>query len=251
MRPQIVQFEETEEVKVVETPSVVTTSETPIGDLIERTGQAATTIRAHIPGAVLDSNRVTGYTPEMKALLTELEVQKEALKTELPEIEMLKEMPENDQRAFLTLYADLVAQLLHILARFGDRDRMKNDHMKKQYDLLNKEVGGAIGDRGSTTFWSNLFGFGVKFGSALVGGILKSDPISKLGEIVGAQIPNFTNLWTTKYEQTQSLSSNKLSMLSTEMQAISQKSGDTSGLRSEFLQFLNKVEQYYGAAVKH
>jgi hypothetical protein len=166
----------------------------------------------------------------------------------IPNVEELSHIPPEEQKGFLILYADFVSEMLKILFRMGDIH--KTDHKKKQYELLNEEIGNAILDRGSSQFWSNLLGFAVRISGAAAGGLLGNDVVEKFTDFIGQQIPTAASLWTTEYEKRQAVLSNKLSMVSTDIQSSSQQKSDQSGMKNEMIQFLESIRNFYSSATR-
>ena len=157
---------------------------------------------------------------------------------------------ETDKRGFLIQINSLVADIMKLISKLNDRERQKNDHMKKEYSILNTEIGGAIASRGATNFWSNVGALFTRIGGTIIGGAIGSDAFQKATDAIGQQIPGLTGILSTKYEVTQTMSSNRLSSLTTDMQNSAQKTGDNSGWKNELTQALNDVRQWMTSAAR-
>jgi len=216
------------------------------------------TIADRVTEAAQNTALIQQPIEDLQPLLESIEAHRAILEDEsipLPELAELDELlgPDAtvaDKRGFLLQINSLVADIMKLISKLNDRDRQKNDHMKKEYGVLNNEIGNAISNRGTANFWSNVGALLVRVGGTILGGAIGSDALQKTTDAIGQQIPGLTGILSTGYEVTQSKSSNKLSLISTDMQSTSQKSGDNSGWKSELTQALNDVRQWMTAAAR-
>lgn len=156
-----------------------------------------------------------------------------------------------DKRGFLLQINSLVADIMKLISKLNDRDRQKNDHLRKEYGMLNREIGDAISSKGTVNLWSSVGSLLVQVGGTLIGSAITSENFTKISTAIGQQIPGLTgSLFATGYDVTQSKSTNKLNLASTDMQSTSQKSGDNSGWKNELTQALNDVRQWMTAAAR-
>jgi hypothetical protein len=144
----------------------------------------------------------------------------------------------------------LVADIMRLISKLNDKERHKTDHMKREYGVLNNEVGEAISKRGSTGFWSNVGALLVRVGGGILGGALGSDALQKTTDMIGQQIPGLTDILKTGHEVTQSKGSNRITLLSTDMQNAASKTSDNSGWKNEIIQLLDQIKQLLTAAAR-
>jgi hypothetical protein len=216
------------------------------------------TSAGRVSEAAQNASIVPATTEDLRPLIADIEAYREVLAQEeipLPEIADLDNLlgPDattDDKRGFMIQVNELVADILKMISKLNDRDRQKNDHMKKEYGMLNHEIGHAIEARGKTNFWSNVGALFARIGGSIIGGAIGSESFTKAADALGQQIPGLTGILTTGHEVTQTMSSNKLSLITTEMQNISQKSGDNSGWKNELTQSLNDVRQWMTSAAR-
>lgn len=200
----------------------------------------------------------TTPSPELNALMAEFEANHQRLADQaipLPAFEdpnglFAPNETESEKRSYLIQINDLVADIMKLISKLNDRERQKTDHLKKQYGLLNNDVGGAIASRGKANFWSNVGALLTRVGGSILGAVFKSDALSRSLDALGQQIPGLTGILATEYEVKQAKSSNQLSLLSNDLQSTAQKTGDNNGWKNELTQALNEIKQLMTAAAR-
>jgi len=209
-------------------------------------GEEKVTAVPEIAGLV---NKVVGITP-VDDLMQQVEQNAARLADPtipLPSHPRIDDLSDTDKRSFLIELNQLIGEMLQLLSKLSDRDRTKNDHMKKEYDGLNDRVGVAIQKSANTQFYVTAFALALN----IVGGVTGNDGVSKFMQFLGQQSNPIGNLVSAGYEVEKSKSSNKLTLLSTKMQETATKSGDNSGWRNELLQSLNDTKNLWSSSVSN
>jgi hypothetical protein len=155
-----------------------------------------------------------------------------------------------EKKGLLIQINELIADIMKLISKMNDRDRQKNDHLKIKYEELTNTIGDSISKKGTTNFYASIGSFICCAAGLIIG--MKTDykNIQAGMDILGKQIPGFAGLLTTSYDVEQNKSTNRLSLVSNDMQNTSQKSGDNSGWKNELTQALNDIRQWMTAAAR-
>ena len=152
---------------------------------------------------------------------------------------------EPDERSFLLQVNQLVAEMLHLLSQLSDRDRTKTDFSKKEYNVFNGKVADSTREQGNWGFGVALGAFFVSAGTAALG-----DFWSKVGSALAAQSQPFSNWMTSGLAADSGKYSNKMNLISTDLQTMSSKGSDNSAWKNELIQALGEAKECLKAAVR-
>jgi hypothetical protein len=143
--------------------------------------------------------------------------------------------PETEKRGFLLQVNQLVREILQLLSQLSSRDRQKTDHLKKEYNTLNRATVDSLGSQGNWNFFGNVANFGVAIACSALGASAAAQPL-------GSMVQSGLGFYATKFSQRERKSSNEMSLLNTELQNIS-NSNDISSLKNETLQLLEAAKK--------
>jgi len=146
-----------------------------------------------------------------------------------------RDTPES-KRNFLLLINELVAEIMSTMSKFSKRERAQIDHLKKQHGKLNDESAASLGKQGTWNFISSTVNLGV-----MIGCLALAD--SKIAQPLGTLSQSGIGLYATKFTQKERTSSNSMSLVATELQSISNQTGDMSSWKNELIQALDAAKR--------
>lgn len=144
---------------------------------------------------------------------------------------------ETEKRSFLIQINQLVAEMMHLLSKLSDRERNTNDFQKKEYDIFNLHVAELTQKQGNWGAGVAIVSFFISAGSALTG-----DFGYKIGSALAGQLQPLSGYWTSGFAAESGKYSNKIGLISTNLNASSSKNSENSSWKSELFDALRNAQ---------
>ncbi len=159
--------------------------------------------------------------------------------------------PPIKKQNFLLQINQLVAEIMQLVSRLSDRERIKTDLLKQEYNDYNTVVSNAIISSGNWNFMTNMAGLSLRIGSTVAfGGKYIPKSIYKAFDAFGQTFPSLGQYMATGPEATRSKASSTMSLLTSELQSSSSKGGENSTWENQLIQALAEIKEWLRASAR-
>ncbi len=141
---------------------------------------------------------------------------------------------------FMIKIAELVREILQLTQQISERDRTRIEDMKTKYNNLSETSSESMRSKGNTNVYMTLAAFCVQFGALA----FTNENDQRFVKSLADQFPQLGSFFTSRQDAAQSEAMNKINLINTEIQNITNNQSSQSGWKEQIIAAFNEAKQW-------